>query len=74
MVDNGKISTYVISLMGIGAGLYFMFQSAINGYLTEMGLSNFITGIAFFAGVGYNYAYPRANDLIKELMKGGRGG
>ena len=72
-MDQGEVSTILISLLGIITGVYFLFQGNINDYLVGQNLGYLGTFIASIMIVIFNYARPRVNSMVQEMMDGMKG-
>jgi hypothetical protein len=68
-IDNGKLSTYIVTILGFVGAVYFMYQGAINGYLTEQGYGYTTTSIAIIFAIIYNLAYPRMEPKYQALLQ-----
>lgn len=72
-MDQGELSTILISLLGIITGVYFLFQGNINEYLSGQNLGYLGAFISSIMIVIFNYVRPRVNSMVQEMMDGMKG-
>jgi hypothetical protein len=60
-MDNGNISTVLISIAVIILGVFVADPSLINGILEQYGLLTYTPIVVAILLAVYNYAYPRVN-------------
>lgn len=72
-MDQGEISTYLITIMAFVSGFYFLFQGDINEYLAGQNLEYLGAFLATIMIAIFNYARPRVNSMVQEMMDGMKG-
>jgi uncharacterized membrane protein len=66
--DNGKLSTYFITILGILVALYFIFKPMIDPFLNQQFGVEVAAAIILVIGVAYNLLYPRLSKEVKDLL------
>jgi hypothetical protein len=58
-VNNGDISTFFATILGLFATIGFLYPDAIVQFLGNMGLGSYSTTVIYFLGAVYDYMNPR---------------
>ena len=63
-VDNGSVSTFVATFLGLIATIGFLYPDAILQIMTNLGLEKYGASAVYILGMIYNAKYPRNENNI----------